>query len=263
MQIVEFAMNLFGRPSSNIFVNMIPDSEDYNTTCMKFIAKYSKGELINVKSMTVAKKCVWTSLSRWWNAEDRRLTYDFLQTNINKSLDFTERRLLSLNVHDHQNVPEKILDLFASVRTLGNIMFTYGNEQDRAFCCELETLRTNIKHRLCVLYKHYPDVFPSDLTMVEEHIGKVPPSSQQPSVAGEEGEGPAMTPLPSSAPINIPTPIPSSSSSPIIKMPTPPSSSSSTPPTLPVGSLGSPGGKKKLAAANRKTSSRNATNNLP
>lgn len=137
------------------------ESESMNMADMKFICEYEKNELINVKSRTISKKTAWTAVTRWWTGEDRRMTYDFLQSTINRGLDMVEKKLMTEFAYENQGLPGRIFDFIQSLTALENLIFTYSRDDDRSFRCQVRTLKHQVQTRLLSLYQRYPSVFPS------------------------------------------------------------------------------------------------------
>ena len=126
-------------------------------TRLKFIGMIKPGEKINTQSMCSYPNCKMTSISRWWNSEDRYTTLGFITSTITRTFELINLALVS----DKSGCKILIEDLICCPIGILNLQKTYMDDyNDRIFWCECQTLIQMIEMKINILRDKNPELFP-------------------------------------------------------------------------------------------------------
>ena len=126
-------------------------------TRLKFISMVKRDEKINVKSMYIQPKNVFTAISRLFNQESRDTTLNFLTMTFNRIFEIITHYTYTQKPIDKISIMSIINDLMLSINGLTNLQHTYSD--DRLFVCHIQTLIEMINSKIREVKEYKPDLF--------------------------------------------------------------------------------------------------------
>ena len=126
-------------------------------TRLKFISMVKRDEKINVKSMYIQPKNMFTSISRLFNQESRDTTLNFLTMTFNRVFEIITHYTYTQKPIDKISIMSIINDLMLSINGLTNLQHTYSD--DRLFVCHIQTLIEMINSKIREVKEYKPDLF--------------------------------------------------------------------------------------------------------
>lgn len=129
---------------------------------LKFISRVGKQEKINLKSFTFEANTLWGSFRRFFNAENRTGTLDFLRTTVLDSFELLIHTLGDESNHAGKQFAQHLLeDLVASKYGIMNLQNTYAD--DKFLVSHLQTLLQTIDVKIDYLLQNH-----NELRVVED-----------------------------------------------------------------------------------------------
>jgi hypothetical protein len=126
-------------------------------TRLKFISMVKRDEKINVKSMYIQPKNMFTSISRLFNQESRDTTLNFLTMTFNRVFEIITHYTYTQKPIDKISIMSIINDLMLSINGLTNLQHTYSD--DRLFVCHIQTLIEMINSKIREVKEYKPELF--------------------------------------------------------------------------------------------------------
>lgn len=126
-------------------------------TRLKFISMVKRDEKINVKSMYIQPKNMFTSISRLFNQESRDTTLNFLTMTFNRVFEIITYYTYTQKPIDKISIMSIINDLSLSINGLTNLQHTYSD--DRLFVCHIQTLIEMINSKIREVKEFKPELF--------------------------------------------------------------------------------------------------------
>jgi len=124
---------------------------------LKFIGKIKAGEQINVDSLSICSRNVFSGIYRSFYGESRDRTFHFFSLIIKRAFEKIQAYMTSERLADNMLCVHLVSNLIQAMEGLNNLKETY--KEDRGFVCDLETLIENIQSRLEELKISKPDFF--------------------------------------------------------------------------------------------------------
>ena len=126
-------------------------------TRLKFISMVKRDEKINVKTMYIQPKNLFTSFSRLLNQETRDTTLNFLTSTFNRVFEILSFYIYTQKPIDKIFVVNLLKDLILSINGLQNLQNTYA--EDRLFVCHIQTLIEMIYSKIREVKEYKPEFF--------------------------------------------------------------------------------------------------------
>lgn len=124
---------------------------------LKFIGKIKAGEQINIDSLSICSRNVFSSIYRSIHGESRDRTFHYFSLIIKRAFEKIQAYISSERISDNMLCFQLINNLYFSMEGLKNLKETY--KEDRGFVCDLETLIENIDSKLEEIKMNKPDYF--------------------------------------------------------------------------------------------------------
>jgi len=124
---------------------------------LKFIGKIKAGEQINIDSLSICSRNMFSGVYRSIYGESRDKTFYFFSLTIKRAFEKIQAYINSDRISDKMLCKNLIQNLYYSIEGLNNLKETYND--DRGFVCDLETLIENIQLRLEELKMTNPSYF--------------------------------------------------------------------------------------------------------
>jgi hypothetical protein len=124
---------------------------------LKFIGKIKAGEQINIDSLSICSRNIFSGIYRSLHGESRDRTFHYFSLIIKRAFEKIQAYISSERLSDKMLSAQLINNLCLSVDGLNNLKETYN--EDRSFICDLETLIENIQSRLEELKLFKPEYF--------------------------------------------------------------------------------------------------------
>ena len=124
---------------------------------LKFIGKIKAGEQINIDSLSICSRNMFSGVYRSIYGESRDKTFHFFSLTIKRAFEKIQAYINSDRISDKMLCKNLIQNLYYSIEGLNNLKETYND--DRGFVCDLETLIENIQLRLEELKMTNPSYF--------------------------------------------------------------------------------------------------------
>ena len=116
---------------------------------LRFIATFKPGERVCIRSLSIQAEGFGSGISRWWKADGRQITLEFLRDTASEALDIGAAHLRRSELF-HRQVGDTVLEcLMESRQGMTSLAKTY--EEDRMFVSEVETLRDMVALKLSEL----------------------------------------------------------------------------------------------------------------
>jgi hypothetical protein len=113
---------------------------------LKFIGKIKAGEQINIDTLSICSRNLFSGFYRSIYGESRDKTFHFFSLTIKRAFEKIQAYMNSDRISDKMLCKNLIQNLYLSIEGLNNLKETY--KDDRGFLCDLETLIENIQLRL-------------------------------------------------------------------------------------------------------------------
>ena len=113
---------------------------------LKFIGKIKAGEQINIDTLSICSRNLFSGVYRSIYGESRDKTFHFFSLTIKRAFEKIQAYMNSDRISDKMLCKNLIHNLYYSIEGLNNLKETY--KDDRGFLCDLETLVENIQLRL-------------------------------------------------------------------------------------------------------------------
>jgi hypothetical protein len=124
---------------------------------LKFIGKIKPGEQINIDSLSICSRNVFSGLYRKLYGESREKTFHYFSLIIKRAFEKIQAYVTSERVSDKMLCTQLVFNLYTATEGLSNLKETY--KDDRGFVCDLETLIEYIESKLEELKLQKPDYF--------------------------------------------------------------------------------------------------------
>jgi len=124
---------------------------------LKFIGKIKAGEQINIDTLSICSRNLFTGFYRSIYGEGRDRTFHFFSLTIKRAFEKVQAYINSQRMADKMLCIQIINNLYLAIYGLNNLKETY--KEDRSFVCDLETLVENIESKLEELKTFKPDYF--------------------------------------------------------------------------------------------------------
>lgn len=133
------------------------EKRTYNPDCLettrevlsrlKFIGLLKRNEKVNTKHVYVQPDCFTTSLSRsLLYPESRASTLQFVHSTITRTFEILDMYEQAGDSVNNMSYTSLVGDLVQSQSGLENLKYTY--QDDKKFCCDIETIRQQITTKL-------------------------------------------------------------------------------------------------------------------
>jgi hypothetical protein len=129
---------------------------------LKFIGKIKTGEQINIDSLSICSRNMFSGFYRSLYGESRDKTFNFFSLIIKRAFEKVQAFISSERMPDKMLCIQILKNLQLSIIGLNNLKETY--KDDRSFVCDLETLIENIESKLEEIKSMKPDFFIKDET---------------------------------------------------------------------------------------------------
>lgn len=114
---------------------------------LKFIGLLKRNEKVNTKHVYVQPDCITTSLSRsLLYPESRASTLQFVHSTITRTFEILDMYEQAGDTVNNMSYTSLVGDLVQSQSGLENLKYTY--QDDKKFCCDIETIRQQITTKL-------------------------------------------------------------------------------------------------------------------
>ena len=114
---------------------------------LKFIGLLKRNEKVNTKHVYVQPDCIKTSLSRsLLYPESRASTLQFVHSTITRTFEILDMYEQAGDTVNNMSYTSLVGDLVQSQSGLENLKYTY--QDDKKFCCDIETSRQQITTKL-------------------------------------------------------------------------------------------------------------------
>ena len=140
-------------------------------TRLKFISMVKRDEKINVKSMYIQPKNMFTSISRLFNQESRDTTLNFLTMTFNRVFEIITHYTYTQKSIDRISIISIINDLSLSINGLTNLQHTYSD--DRLFVCHIQTLIEMIHSKIREVKEYKPELFQQQDEYINNNINEI------------------------------------------------------------------------------------------
>jgi hypothetical protein len=124
---------------------------------LKFIGKIKAGEQINIESLSICSRNMFSGFYRKIYGESRERTFHYFSLIIKRAFEKIQVFMISEKVSDKMMCTQLITNLYGAIDGLNNLKETY--KEDRGFLCDLETLIEYIESKLEELKLSKPDYF--------------------------------------------------------------------------------------------------------
>lgn len=130
---------------------------------LKFISMIKRDEKINVKTLYIQPKNMFTSFSRLFQQESRDSTKNFLNTTYNRIFEILTLYSCSDDKDSDRTVVINLVkDLHMSISGLENLQYTYSD--DRMFVSEINTLIEDIQRHIRCIRRKKPHYFLEEIS---------------------------------------------------------------------------------------------------
>ncbi len=136
---------------------------------LKFIGLLKRNEKVNTKHVYVQPDCFTTSLSRsLLYPESRASTLQFVHSTVTRTFEILDMYEQAEDYCSNMSYTSLIGDLIQCQSGLENLKYTY--QDDKKFCCDIETLKQHITTRLSRINKEVLAgiLAPDSVPVVEE-----------------------------------------------------------------------------------------------
>jgi hypothetical protein len=124
---------------------------------LKFISKIKPGEQINVDSLSICSRNMFSGIYRTLYGEGREKTFHYFNITVRRAFEKLSAFCNSERISDHMLCSQIVENLQGCIEGLTNAKDTY--KDDRRFVCDVETLIENIDSRLEEFQINKPDLF--------------------------------------------------------------------------------------------------------
>ena len=124
---------------------------------LKFIGKIKPGEKLNIDSLSICIRNIFSGFYRTLYGESREKTFHYFSLIIKRAFEKIQAHMNSERIPDKMLCSQLIFNLYYATEGLTNLKETY--KEDRGFVCDLETLIEYIESKLEELKIHKPDYF--------------------------------------------------------------------------------------------------------
>jgi hypothetical protein len=124
---------------------------------LKFITKIKQGEQINVDSLSICSRNMFSGIYRTLYGEGREKTFSYFNITIRRAFEKFSAFCNSERISDQMLCSQIIENLHGCIDGLSNAKDTY--KDDRRFVCDVETLIEGIESRLEEFKINKPNLF--------------------------------------------------------------------------------------------------------
>ena len=124
---------------------------------LKFISKIKPGEQVNVDSLSICSRNIFSGIYRTMYGEGREKTFHYFNVTIRRAFEKLAAYTNSERMSDHMLCCQLVENLQGCIEGLSNAKDTY--KDDRRFVCDVETLIEGVESRLQELRINKPNLF--------------------------------------------------------------------------------------------------------
>jgi len=124
---------------------------------LKFISKIKAGEQINVDSLSICSRNIFSGIYRTMYGEGREKTFHYFNVTIRRAFEKLSAFSNSERISDNMLCSQIVENLHGCIDGLSNAKDTY--KDDRRFVCDVETLIEGIESRLEEFKINKPELF--------------------------------------------------------------------------------------------------------